>query len=487
MKFNRLINIFNKIAVRLNRNLFKHVNHIRNKLNFKRHKIIESRAYYLWEKNGRQDGKSNYYYFMAEQDIEFLLNHPSKFILDSLWHPSQGKVEVSDLSKIEQNKEKYNGNPRISFTKKIDKFIGFSKTIGSFAKNFELSIFAIILLSCLTVIIIEHEGYEPTRPFLSIAKILLLRADSIAIVTAAFAYLIDTGNRKKSAQNEAWTTVNSAQGKPGNGGRVDALTCLNEENINLSGLSAPFSDLTEINLSYSILKRVNFQESFLDSSQLEYCDLEFSNLSGAKIRSTNLSHSNFNNSKLERVDFSNSILTGCSLRNVCLENTIFYAADLRGADLRGANLRGADLRYCDLRGADLRFAILEGAKLTDALYKADLDLYKALLNLVFIFLCLTPRGYYFQVSLFISFLPIFLIVTSFVRSTWGVLLFLSTYLFLMTCIIYLPNIASHVAKNQNKKTFFPLEFPIDGMGLERYKRDEYYSWVYRKNYWLTQN
>jgi pentapeptide repeat protein len=117
----------------------------------------------------------------------------------------------------------------------------------------------------------------------------------------------------KAANYHAWTVVNSAQGKGGSGGRIDALQDLNRNGVSLAGVR-------------------------LDGAWLEGIDLRGAKLSRAGLREANLRGAILQGANLEGADLTNVNLTG---------------ADLQGAFLKGADLSGAELGTADLRVADL--------------------------------------------------------------------------------------------------------------------------------------
>ena len=118
---------------------------------------------------------------------------------------------------------------------------------------------------------------------------------------------------RKTANYEAWQVINSAQGKGGSGGRIDALQDLIQNGISLAGVR---------------LDGAWLEGAQLGSSQLRHASLREANLQGADLKEANL----------ENVDFTDANLTG---------------ADLRGAHMKGAILKGTQLGTADLRGADL--------------------------------------------------------------------------------------------------------------------------------------
>lgn len=118
---------------------------------------------------------------------------------------------------------------------------------------------------------------------------------------------------RKAANYQAWQVVNSAFGKGGSGGRVDALQDLVANNVSLAGVK-------------------------LDGAWLEGVALPSALLHHASLRETVLVGADFGQANLERADLSGSQLEGASFR---------------GAFLRRANLAGASLGTTDLSGADL--------------------------------------------------------------------------------------------------------------------------------------
>ncbi len=121
----------------------------------------------------------------------------------------------------------------------------------------------------------------------------------------------------KAANYQAWAVVNSAQGKGGSGGRIDALQDLNQNKISLAGVR-------------------------LDGAWLESIALPGARLSFASLKEANLKGANLQGANLEGADLTDANLTGANLGD----------ALLKGANLTGALLGAADLRRADL--ADLK-------------------------------------------------------------------------------------------------------------------------------------
>ncbi len=113
---------------------------------------------------------------------------------------------------------------------------------------------------------------------------------------------------------QAWQVINSAQGKGGSGGRIEALGDLLRNGVSLAGIR-------------------------LDDAWLEEVQLPRARLVRGSLRGANLTRAN---------------LAGANLEGADLTDADLLAADLTGANLRGATLSGARLSAATLDGADLR-------------------------------------------------------------------------------------------------------------------------------------
>jgi hypothetical protein len=159
---------------------------------------------------------------------------------------------------------------------------------------------------------------------------------SFGVLIAVIFYFGESGDRLKQKHYQAWQVINTAQGKGGNGGRIEALQELNADGISLVGVDVSGAFLQGIRLQRASLARSNFS-----AADLRDCDLSFADLSDADLRA-NLRH--------------------CILRSVNMEH-----ADLTEADLFGADLTGADLSRATLASADLRNTNLASLKWSDTL------------------------------------------------------------------------------------------------------------------------
>ena len=150
-----------------------------------------------------------------------------------------------------------------------------------------------------------------------------------SILVAVIFYFTESGNRIKQKHYQAWQVINTAQGKGGSGGRIEALQELNADGVPLVG--------------------VDVSSAFLQGLKLEQANLLRADFSAADVR----------RSDLRSADFTNANLHFANLRESDLENTSFQSADMTNADLWGCDLTGARLDDADISGADLRFADLK--------------------------------------------------------------------------------------------------------------------------------
>ena len=150
------------------------------------------------------------------------------------------------------------------------------------------------------------------------------------VLVAVIFYFSETGDRLKQKHYQAWQVVNSAEGKGGNGGRIEALEELNADGVSLVG----------VNLSSAFLMGVQLPKAKLARANFDGADARNTNLSGAALTDASLRNANFRGSKLEGASFANSALNDVDLTG----------ADLKNADLAGASLENADLQNSDWEG-----------------------------------------------------------------------------------------------------------------------------------------
>src|ERR1700739_1622621 len=120
---------------------------------------------------------------------------------------------------------------------------------------------------------------------------------SFGVLIAVIFYFTESGDRIKQKHYQAWQVINTAQGKGGNGGRIDALQELNADRIPLVGVDVSGAFLQGIQLPGAHLSRSNFSAADLRDSDLNSADL-----SDANFRSANCRECVLHNADLKRAD-----------------------------------------------------------------------------------------------------------------------------------------------------------------------------------------
>lgn len=154
---------------------------------------------------------------------------------------------------------------------------------------------------------------------------------SLSILVAVFFYFHDADNRIKQRHYQAWQVINTAQGKGGSGGRIDALQELNKDGIALVGVDVSGAFLQGVHLGKARLLRSDFSAADVRNSDFKGADLQDSNLHSANFR-----HSAFQNA---------------SLSGARVDDADFEGADLSNTNLAGAILDDTDLRFVALKDA----------------------------------------------------------------------------------------------------------------------------------------
>src|SRR6266481_8884426 len=105
---------------------------------------------------------------------------------------------------------------------------------------------------------------------------------SFSVLIAVIFYFSESGDRVKARHYQAWQVINTAQGKGGSGGRIEALQELNEDKVPLVGVDVSDAYLQEVRLIDADLRRSDFRGADLRKAVLRHSDLE-----GANLRSAN--------------------------------------------------------------------------------------------------------------------------------------------------------------------------------------------------------
>jgi uncharacterized protein YjbI with pentapeptide repeats len=171
---------------------------------------------------------------------------------------------------------------------------------------------------------------------------------SLSVLVGVIFYFSESGDRIKQRHYQAWQVINTAQGKGGSGGRIEALQELNADKVPLVGVDASSAFLQGIRLDHANLLRAD-----LSAADLRTCSFRFADLTYADLHSANFRGCNMGNAVLTNANMSNADLVGADLSNAKLENV-----DLSSADLRTANLQAIDWKKI----ADIRSANIAGVK-----------------------------------------------------------------------------------------------------------------------------
>ena len=244
---------------------------------------------------------------------------------------------------------------------------------------------------------------------------------NLGLILAVLTYFGTEKQRRDAEVYNAWQTITSAHGQPGNGGRIRALEFLNRspgahwrrrtfpfcwetkqkgicwlwpqeslqgldvagahlrginlENADLQGANLHGANLEEANLmgKNSLLMGVNLVGANLVGANFSEADLMGAKLNKALLWETDLAKAGLIGANLERADLWEANLEGANLSDANLAEAKLWGANLKGANLSDANLAGARLvkiepeyatrELANLAGADLRGANLAGADL----------------------------------------------------------------------------------------------------------------------------
>ncbi len=174
--------------------------------------------------------------------------------------------------------------------------------------------------------ILEWTAYGLSRwSFLEVLEYL----GSLSVLIGVIFYFSESGDRVMQRHYQAWQVINTAQGKGGSGGRIEALQELNADKVPLVGVDASAAFLQGIRLEHANLLRADLSAADLRGSALNFAHLDYANLHSANFR-------------------------GSNLQAAVLSNANMSDADLVGTNLDGTKLDGVDLSSADLRNADLQ-------------------------------------------------------------------------------------------------------------------------------------
>jgi hypothetical protein len=160
---------------------------------------------------------------------------------------------------------------------------------------------------------------------------------SFGVLIVVVFYFSESGDRLKQKHYQAWQVINTAQGRGGNGGRVDALEQLNADGISLIGVDVSGAFLQGVHLEKARLGRANF-----NSADVRNSDFRFADFSSADLQSANFRGSDFRNADLSAAQLTDADLFGANLSGADLSKTTLENTDLCNTDLR--NVRWQQIR-----------------------------------------------------------------------------------------------------------------------------------------------
>ncbi len=153
-----------------------------------------------------------------------------------------------------------------------------------------------------------------------------------SVLVAVIFYYSESGNRIKQRHYQAWQVINTAQGKGGSGGRIEALQELNADKVPLVG--------------------VDVSSAFLQGLKLQRADLLRADLSAADLRGSDLRSANFASADLHSANFRGSNLEEASFEDANMKDVDLWGSNLSRARFVGTDLGDADLSYADLRNIE---------------------------------------------------------------------------------------------------------------------------------------
>ena len=169
---------------------------------------------------------------------------------------------------------------------------------------------------------------------------------TFSVLIGVIFYFSESGDRVKQRHYQAWQVINTAQGKGGSGGRIEALQELNADKVPLVGVDVSSAFLQGLNLKGANLMRADFSSADLRNSNLLGVNFTLANLHSANLRDSSLDHAAFANADLTDADLAGSSLVGADLTGAFLDDADLRQADLRDVQwqriesIKGANLAG---------------------------------------------------------------------------------------------------------------------------------------------------
>ncbi len=168
---------------------------------------------------------------------------------------------------------------------------------------------------------------------------------SFSVLIAVIFYFSESGDRLKQKHYQAWQVINTAQGKGGSGGRIEALQELEGDGVPLVGVDVSGAFLQGIRLSGASLVRAD-----LHAVDARNSDFASADLAGANLHSGNFRHSNLSAAQLQNADLGEADFCSANLSSANLDGATLDAAELGNADLGGMKWQ----KITSLKGANIR-------------------------------------------------------------------------------------------------------------------------------------
>jgi len=169
---------------------------------------------------------------------------------------------------------------------------------------------------------------------------------TFSILVAVIFYFSESGDRIKQRHYQAWQVINTAQGKGGSGGRIEALQELNADKVPLVGVDVSSAFLQGLDLHGAKLARSDFSSADLRKSNFVGVDFTYASLGSANFRNARLDRAKFDEADLHGADLTDSSLTGADFAGAVLDDCDLSRADLQGIQwqhiksMNGANIAG---------------------------------------------------------------------------------------------------------------------------------------------------
>ena len=209
----------------------------------------------------------------------------------------------------------------------------------------------------------------------------------LAVVVTALVYIFSWNERKEAAENAkrtadeakkashyvAWQTLNSAVGKQGNMGRLDALQDLNEDGISLQSIDLSDAVFNEpLRLTNASMPLANFHKATLMNSSFSDANLHLANFSSAiasncDFRGADLSGASFTNAYFVRCDFSSkladnrhgrTLLNGSAFEFTGYRDSLDHRTGFNGCSFVGASFAVSDWRRIQFYDCNFAYANL---------------------------------------------------------------------------------------------------------------------------------